>query len=214
MSRVYMYVVDRDFGFAPNPFHGACTLATCKPPIRKGASIGDWVVGMGGGRLKATGRCIYAMQVTRTLSFNEYWGSPEFRVKRPVRNGSKVMMLGDNIYHRPEGEIDWRQLDSHHSLQDGSPNPLNIEKDTKANRVLISTHFFYFGKEAPEVPPQILKSLGFENRIGHRVFDAETCTALLNWITSHRGAKNTVFADPFDFESSAKRYTGKGSAVA
>ena len=39
MSRVYMYVVDRDFGFAPNPFHGVRTLATCKPPIRKGVAL-------------------------------------------------------------------------------------------------------------------------------------------------------------------------------
>ena len=214
MTRVYMYVVDRDFGFAPNPFHGVCTLATCKPPIRKGASVGDWVVGMGGSRLKATGRCVYAMQVTQALSFNEYWASAEFRDKRPVRNGSRVMMLGDNIYHRPEGEAGWKQLDSHHSLEDGSPNPLNVEKDTKANRVLLSRHFFYFGKEAPEVPPAILKELGFENRIGHRVFDESDCAALIAWITSYREAKNAVLADPFDFQESAKRYTGKGSAVA
>jgi hypothetical protein len=214
MSRVYMYVVDRDFGFGPNPFHGVCTLATCKPPIRKGAAIGDWVVGMGGSRLKATGRCIYAMQVTEALSFNEYWANPQFRDKRPVRNGSKVMMLGDNIYHRPEAQADWNQLDSHHSLEDGTPNPLNVQKDTKADRVLISKHFFYFGKEAPEVPRQILKHLGFENRIGHRVFDAAVCTALLDWIQVHPEAKNTVVADPFDFNESAKRYTGKGSAVA
>jgi hypothetical protein len=209
-----MYVVDRDFGFAPNPFHGVCTLATCKPPIRKGANIGDWVVGMGGRRLNATGRCIYAMRVSAALSFNDYWASQEFRDKRPVRNGSRVMMVGDNIYHRPDGESVWQQLDSHHSLADGSPNPLNVEKDTSANRVLISRHFFYFGKEAPSVPPEILNRLGFKNGIGHRVFDAQHCTALLDWIATHREATNTILADPFDFKKSEKRYTGKGSAVA
>ena len=56
MSRVYMYVVDRDFGFAPNPFHGVCTLATCKPAIRKGARVGDWVIGMGGSRSQCDGK--------------------------------------------------------------------------------------------------------------------------------------------------------------
>jgi hypothetical protein len=214
VPRVYMYVVDRDFGFAPNPFHGVCTLATCKPPIRKGANIGDWVIGMGGSRLKATGRCIYAMQISAALSFNEYWANPEFRDKRPVRNGSRVMMVGDNIYHRSDGETAWQQLDSHHSLDDGSPNPLNIEKDTKANRVLISRYFFYFGKDAPLVPPDILTRLGFENRIGHRVFDARDCMALLDWIATHREAANMISADPYDFKESEKRYTGKGSAVA
>lgn len=214
MSRVYMYVVDRDFGFAPNPFHGICTLATCKPPIRKSACIGDWVIGMGGSRLKARGRCIYAMEVTQAVTFNEYWSSREFRDKRPVRNGSRVMMVGDNIYHLTKGEAVWQQLDSHHSLADGSPNPLNVEKDTKANRVLISRNFYYFGSGAPMAPPGMLKHLGFKNAIGHRVFDGAVCAELIAWITSHKSVKNSVIADPYDFEKSEQRYTGKGSAVA
>lgn len=214
MSRVYMYVVDRDFGFAPNPFHGVCTLATCKPPVRKGASAGDWVIGMGGSRLKATGRCIFAMEVTQAVTFNEYWASREFRNKRPVRNGSRVMMVGDNIYHRQEGQAVWQQLDSHHSLVDGSPNPVNVRKDTKADRVLISRNFYYFGSEAPLVPAEMLKRIGFKNARGHRVFDADTCCEFMRWITSHQEVTNTVLADPFDFKRSEKRYTGKGSAVA
>lgn len=213
MSRVYMYVVDRDFGFAPNPFHGICTLATCKPPIRKGARVGDWVIGMGGSRLNATGRCIYAMEVTQSLTFNEYWTQREFRDKRPVRNGSRVMMVGDNIYHRPEGGEGWQQLDSHHSLQDGSLNPLNVKNDTKADRVLISRRFYYFGSAAPLAPAGMLKRLGFKNAIGHRVFDAESCLELMRWIKSHREAANVVLADPFDFKKSEKRYTGKRSSI-
>src|SRR3979490_1807345 len=98
MGKVYMYVVDRDFGFAPNPFHGCCTLATCKPDIRKGARVGDWVIGVGGSRLKATGRCMFAMRVTAKLSFNQYWESAEFLDKKPIRTGSRKMMVGDNIY--------------------------------------------------------------------------------------------------------------------
>lgn len=212
--RVYIYVVDRDFGFAPNPFHGVCTLATCKPPIRKRARIGDWVIGMGGRRLNATGRCIYAMEVTQTATFNEYWNGPEFLDKRPVRNGSRVMMVGDNIYHRPAGEAFWKQLDSHHSLADGSANPVNVEKDTRTDRVLISRNFHYFGAEAPLVPVWMLERIGFRNAIGHRVFDLDSCSELMIWIASHRGAANTVLADPFDFKESEKRYTGIGSTVA
>ncbi|WP_225761747.1 hypothetical protein [Acinetobacter sp. Marseille-P8610] len=33
--KIFSYVVSRDFGFAPNPFFNFCTLATCKPKIRK-----------------------------------------------------------------------------------------------------------------------------------------------------------------------------------
>src|SRR5687767_9007196 len=100
MAQLYLYVVDRDFGFAPNPFHGYCTLATCKPRIRARANHGDWVIGMGGLRLGATGHCIFAMRVTDTLTYDEYWRSPPHLVKRPVRNGSRRMMVGDNIYRR------------------------------------------------------------------------------------------------------------------
>ncbi len=85
MSRVYIYVVARDFGFAPNPFHGTCTLATCKPGIRASASIGDWVIGVGGARLGATGKCIFAMQVSEKLTFDEYWIDVRFKDKKPVR---------------------------------------------------------------------------------------------------------------------------------
>lgn len=43
--KIFSYVVSRDFGFAPNPFFNFCTLATCKPKIRKDAKIGDWIIG-------------------------------------------------------------------------------------------------------------------------------------------------------------------------
>jgi hypothetical protein len=108
MAEAFIYVVDRDLGFAPNPFHRYCSLATCKPRIRNKAAVGDWVIGMGGRRLKATGRCVFAMKVTQKVTFNQYWHSPEFNDKRPVRNGTVVMMVGDNIYHQ-DGDGNWQQ---------------------------------------------------------------------------------------------------------
>jgi hypothetical protein len=214
MSRVYMYVVDRDFGFAPNPFHGCCTLATCKPAIRKGAQTGDWVIGMGGRRLNATGRCIFAMLVTESLSFNEYWSSPAHRDKRPVRNGSSRMMVGDNIYHHDAVSHCWHQADSHHSNPDGTPNAHNIVNDTKADRVLISSCFFYFGREAPLVPGDLLESIGFRNGRNYRVFDQLTCAPLLAWLHgAFGGSLNLVLADPFDFENSDKRYSVEDNKV-
>lgn len=209
-----MYVVDRDFGFAPNPFHGCCTLATCMPRIRAKAQIGDWVIGMGGRRLRATGRCIYAMQVTEDLSFDEYWANEKYFDKRPVRNGSRAMMVGDNIYHRDQTSGLWKQLDSHHSHPDGTLNPLNVDKDTSANRVLISRDFFYFGRMAPTVPQGLLEALGYKNGIGHRVFEYSQCSALIEWLFADwKAARNVLAGDPFDFDQSAKRYSGKGSTV-
>lgn len=45
---LYSYVITRDYGFAPNPFWGICSLATCKPQIRQRALKGDWIAGFGG----------------------------------------------------------------------------------------------------------------------------------------------------------------------
>jgi len=214
MSKVYIYVVDRDFGFAPNPFHGHCTLATCKPGIRSGAQVGDWVVGVGGARLNATGRCIFAMGITQKLTFNEYWSNPAYLDKKPVRNGSRRMMVGDNIYHYDSALREWRQADSHHSNADGSLNPHNLRIDTKAGKVLVSRHFFYFGREAPVIPTAFLDSIGFKNGRNYRVFDARICVGLFDWLhISFRDSLNQVRADPVDFDDSEKRYSAGDNKI-
>lgn len=45
----FRYKIEHDFGFAPNPFHGTLSLATCKGDIRKNKNLqlGDWIVGLG-----------------------------------------------------------------------------------------------------------------------------------------------------------------------
>lgn len=214
MARIYIYVIDRDFGFAPNPFHGFCTLATCKPIIRRTAQTGDWIIGMGGSRLEATGRCIFAMKVEECLPFDDYWTDIRFRAKRPIRNGSRKMLVGDNIYHRLDASAPWAQEDSHHSLPDGRPNPHNVENDTQTNRVLVSRHFVYFGEEAPTIPTEILAEIGYRNGRSHRVFPEAHCGSLLTWLAEIYGADfGSVLGDPFDFEHSSRRFSLKDNRV-
>ncbi len=38
IQSAHCYVIPYDSGFAPNPFHGICTLTTCKPDIRLGVA--------------------------------------------------------------------------------------------------------------------------------------------------------------------------------
>lgn len=205
-----MYVVARDFGFAPNPFHGICTLTTCMPRIRSVAKEFDWVIGMGGGRLKSTGKCIFAMKVSRAITFNEYWTNSSYQDKRPVRNGSLKMIVGDNIYHQSHGE--WQQLDSHHSHPDGSPNTHNITKDTGSDAVLVSDHFFYFGAAAVEVPKPILQRMGYKNWRGHRTFESAAAQPLISFIETNFSL-NRLLADPFDFEAAGSRYSVKDNKI-
>lgn len=214
MSYIYIYVVDRDFGFAPNPFHGICSLATCKPGIRKTAQIDDWVIGVGGSRLKATGRCIFAMKVTQKITFNGYWEIAEFSNKKPVRNGSKKMLLGDNIYYQDMKTSLWTQAHSHHSNADGSMNEHNMINDTKSINVLLSKHFFYFGKVAPFIPLHILTDLNYVNGIGYRKFCFEEAKSIVEWLENDFFDKlNLVIADPFDFDKSEAYYSVHNNKV-
>lgn len=209
---LYVYVVARDFGFAPNPYHGFCTLATCVPRIRSSARIGDWILGVGGSRLKARGKIVYLMKVSEVLTFDEYWSDTRFFRKRPMRNGSLVMMVGDNVYHRDPGDGHWIQLDSHHSSPDGTPNHMNLKTDTSSENVLISNHFFYFGKSAPEFN---LEAIGYENHRGHSkklLSEIGVADFIRNMERHHRHEINLVLDDPFDFSAAWKRVdqgTGK-----
>jgi hypothetical protein len=154
VSRLHSYVVRYDSGFAPNPFYGFCTLATCKPDIRKTAAIGDWVVGTGSAdkKLKRGGFVVYAMRVTETLSFTEYWDDPRFLRKRPDLSRSRMRQCGDNIYSKNAAGA-WQQQNSFHSQDNGSPNQRHINRDTgTTDRVLVSNAFVYFGGEGPKIP--------------------------------------------------------------
>jgi hypothetical protein len=136
---IYSYVITRDYGFAPNPFFGYCTLATCKPDIRKGAQIGDWVVGTGSAakNSKFKNRLIYAMLVKEKLPYNDYWNDSRFFYKRPVMNGSKKQLYGDNIYHKDSNTGEFIQENSHHSFEDGSINMNNYKRDLSGKFVKI-----------------------------------------------------------------------------
>lgn len=156
--RYFSYIVARDFGFAPNPFFGLCTLATCKGPIRKAARVNDWILGTAGSELPTKGRLVYAMQVCKKVSFNDYFSDDSYAKKKPVLNGSLKQTYGDNIYHQLlSGE--WVQADSHHSNPDGSTNLHNLKRDTKSDSVLISDRFYYFGVKAPELPHPLADGL-------------------------------------------------------
>lgn len=155
--RLFSYVVARDFGFAPNPFYGVCTLATCKPLVRKQAAVGDLILGTGSRSYGLEGRVVYFMKVAETLQFDDYWRDLRFQSKKPNFHGSVKQAFGDNIYHRDDSGR-WIQANSHHSLSNGLPNPGNIRHDTKVNRVLIGFEFAYWGGSGPRIPSRFAKS--------------------------------------------------------
>ncbi len=153
MAELFSYVLRWDTGFAPNPFFGACTLATCKPQIRELAVVGDWVAGFGSREDGREGLLVYAMRVEEVLSFDAYWADPRFASKKPNLKGSRKQRAGDNVYHRgPDGA--WVQQESLHSGSGCSQDLAHLHRDTSVPRVLVSTSFAYFGADAIEIPLQ------------------------------------------------------------
>ncbi len=138
---IFVYNVWYDTGFAPNPFHGVCTLATCKPKLRKLAECGDFVIG----KAPNVTRAVYVMEVNEIMTFDEYWHDPDFECKRPRCDGDPMYACGDNIYHRA-ADGSWVQACSFHDCS-------KIADDTeKTDHVLVSRDFTYFGAEGPNVP--------------------------------------------------------------
>lgn len=193
---LYSYVVARDYGFAPNPFHGFCTLATCKPQIRRAAKVNDWIVGTGPKGKGLKERIVYAMRISEALTFNEYWQDPRFILKRPHLHSSVCNAFGDNIYHR-DAAGKWLQADSHHSYVHGRPNCANIRHDTGTDRVLIAQDFVYWGGSGPKLPRFAGMDIRKDGQ-GHRCrFPPETVAAFIRWF--NKLPETGVMADPVDW---------------
>lgn len=193
------YVVAGDKGVAPNPFYGFCTLALCKWEIRKGARVGDWIVGTGSASkgVGLGGHLVYAMKVMEILGFDDYFHDPRFQVKKPDDKGDRQQKCGDNIYWLENGV--WKQLPG------SNHGPGDMEHDTKSDRVLISTDYVYFGCKAPKIPEDMAsaeKSIVHRNQ-GKRNFnsdkpsDAEMIANFEEWIRSF--GKTGIVGDPINW---------------
>jgi len=207
--RLYSYVVRYDSGFAPNPFYGLCTLASCKPKIRKFSAVGDWIVGCGSNdkSIRRGGHLVFALKVGEVLSFDAYNADPRFQCKVPYRRGSRKQSCGDNIYYRSTPQASFRQRDSFHSMPDGTPNVEHIKHDTKVNRVLVGSEFVYFGGYGPRFPPRLDNPDGSgickKGRGDARFDDPALIAVALEWIRSL--GVSGFQAAPFEWRRSRER---------
>jgi hypothetical protein len=148
---LYSYILTHDTGFAPNPFFDCCTLACCKPNIRRRARPGDWIVGL---TPRARGnKVVYFMQVQEVLDFGRYWNDKRFRQKRPRFDRDVRSTRGDNIYE-PMTSGAFRQLRSRHSHGERE-NIANKKRDLSGLNVLVSKRFAYYGSKALPLPPEL-----------------------------------------------------------
>lgn len=201
MADLFTYVVRYDIGFAPNPFHGVCTLATCKPGIRRAAKPGDWVAGIGSRQKGQEGLLVFAMRVDEAVSYDEYWSDSRFERKKPNRVGSLKQRYGDNIYHRTPDGKSWAQEDGRHSLDDGTPNMDHVRRDTSAPRVLVSENFAYYGDRAIAIPAEFRDwdgdDVSSSVRGYRRNFPDDLREAFTTWLRSKAG--EGIAGEPLDW---------------
>lgn len=149
---LFLYILTHDSGFAPNPFHGCCTLACCKPRIRALARPGDWLVGI---TPKGLGnRLAYAMEIAEVLTFAEYFADRRFALKKPIwKHGAPLTRRrGDNIY-RPLPGGGFEQLPSNHYDHARGREDVNAKRtDLGGKHVLVSRRFAYFGSSSKPLP--------------------------------------------------------------
>lgn len=196
--RLYSYRVARDYGFAPNPFHRYCTLATCKPQIRRTAQVGDWILGTGSKQRSRENHIVYAMHVTEALKFDEYWSDPRFIRKRPSFSSSKKNAYGDNIYHHNTHSEEWIQEDSHHSHEGGRLNQANLRRDTSVDCVLTSESFIYWGGSGPELPGKFIPEILAPGRGHKNNFKEFFVKEFVDWIETQ--PKSGCLGRPLDWD--------------
>lgn len=162
-TKLYSYKMMRATGFAPNPYFGVLTLATCKSGLRRAAQPGDWIAGWTAKGLKdfptdaGKERLVYLARVTKKLTFPEYW--EQYPQKRPVlENQADEAYHGDNIYEPVSGCTPNPQQPDTFKLHPCSQDKDHVKKtkDLKGIYVLICEEFYYFNPSTPlEIPKEL-----------------------------------------------------------
>jgi hypothetical protein len=188
-------------------------LACCKPLIRKAAKLNDLVLGMGAAKPGLGGHLCYWMRVDEILTFDQYWGDPRFRRKRPNMAATTYMRYGDNIYHRESAHTDFRQENSFHSLADGSVSISNRERDTgTTDKVLIGHKFAYWGRSGIKLPEALscfdIRTPGHKNQ-----FKELQVAKLIEWLG---GLALGIHDEPahWQYLDRKKRRSTKGASCA
>ncbi len=148
------YIVKNDCGYAPNPWWGECTLAVCKPIIRKTAKIGDLIVGLTPRQLG--NQLTYAMVVEEILTLGEYYLDLRFQGKKPDFQSDDVKAwMGDNFYE-PTAQGYVQRVSAHNVAgRDGDILKQKKEADLSGVNVLISSLFFYFGQNSQPLSSEL-----------------------------------------------------------
>ena len=171
---LYGYKMTHDTGFAPNPYHGVLTLATCKPLIRKWAREGYWISGWTSNVVfdkeykkhcftDDSQKLIYLAKVKKVITFDKYWNEDEkvYSLKKQptksIEGGKGCFKSCANIIVTKNDDISFCG-DNIYEPDVNEPsgfkqheNPHHGKKeqahDLSGKHVLVCEDFYYFGVE-------------------------------------------------------------------
>ena len=184
MSKILVYRMTHDSGFAPNPFGRYLTLVACTPNhMRANLQKGDWIVGLEAKHLseqrKKARLCekkeqliIYVAEVSEVLNLNDYFNDLRFQYKKFQKCNNWKIRRGDNVYYIDNNQ--WKWIKGHeHNDKYKNQNYFNVNdfnkiwnnqqmkkqykpliQDINGNRVFISENFSYFGDKCVSFDPK------------------------------------------------------------
>lgn len=183
------YIITVDSGFAPNPFGRYCTLACCKPTIRRMADKDDIVIACASSRAAKPGHLVYAMRVKEVIPYQEYWHDARFATKKPTSQ-TAVSRRGDNIWHQDRAG-EW------HVCPGAFHDESHRERDTGGVNALVASEFFYFGRSAVRIPSRFADMLA--DTQGHKnTCDRKKIECFWDWV-SKIAPQSGLIGLPSDF---------------
>jgi hypothetical protein len=191
--KLISYKVTHDTGFAPNPYFGILTLATCKPAIRRSQNVtcGDWLVGWTAASSKNNStpvgkeKLVYLSRITEIIPIKQYWF--DYPQKRPdiYKGKNSPYFYGDNIYEPDDSALSGFNMVCNIFHSEESKHK---KHDLSGKNVIVCKEFYYFGaKNALEIPENVKN--GFNNvQRGHTFFYEDE--KIENFISFVRNNKN------------------------
>jgi hypothetical protein len=186
MNKACFYVMTVDTGFAPNPFHGVCTLAACTPNHSKAnLEEGDLIAGCF--RSQGVSKLVYVMEVEKVLNLNDYWRDSRFACKKPSKNGTPEEQAGDNLYHHHKRQWVQHRDARYHRKPPQERFDLSVKprpvwmKDVRGNKVFVGKQFVYFGVKAITLPKKFAKFLPNGQGIKYLKADPKGFAAFSIW---------------------------------
>jgi len=207
---LFSYKLTHDSGFAPNPFWGALTLATCKPGIRRTKKEGDWIAGFTSKELCGDEvgheRLIYLMKVTSKIPINRYFEDTIFKDKIPcgIPDGRAAAETNrvpqskttcspvrptDNDVETPcvhqigDNIYKFEQGVFIRQIRNARHHLKHQKRDLSGEYVLVSKKFYYFGGRPVEIPDNVRPKIpALQTYYGVQTHDRERAKAFIAFV--------------------------------